>query len=516
MPTTPPTSPTSRTSERPDLADAVAGEVAWLRSRLGADFDLELPSGFDDRPPVTPTLHGDTHRSGDGASAGGSWRPAAPGDAGALVEAYRRGETTPNDMVAECLERIAADDGAIGSVITISASSMEDAAESTARWRSGRAGALDGVPIVVKDIVDTGGLRTTGGSLWLAERVPARDAEVVARLKAAGAVVVAKTNTFELACGNEDAPFGVVHNPYDLERTTGGSSSGTAAAVSSGYVPFGLGSDTGGSIRIPSGYCGLVGLRPTFALVPVDGVLPLAWSFDTVGPMARSVADVALALDVLAPDRSRGGVPASPRVGRLGGWMEEVVEPSVLAGLEAASAALDSAGAVVLPVEWSDVWRCGAVVYVVTMAECADVHRATPLDQLSAPFAARVLVGCELTASELLTARRVGHVLRTQVDALFTDHDLDVVLCAGPIQPAPRLDALDAPIETAAGPVLANWLDTGARTMGPWSVTGLPVLSVPTGRSPDGLPVGVQLVARRGCEDTLFAVGALLESALAG
>ncbi len=127
-----------------------------------------------------------------------------------------------------------------------------------------------------------------------------------------------------------------------------------------------------------------------------------------------------------------------------------------------------------------------------------------------------MLVGCELSASELLTARRVGHVLRAQADALFADHDLDVVLCAGPIQPAPRLDALDAPVDTAAGPVPANWLDTGARTMSPWSVTGLPVLSLPTGRSPDGLPVGVQLVARRGCEDTLFAVGALLEQALAG
>ena len=294
-----------------------------------------------------------------------------------------------------------------------------------------------------------------------------------------------------------------MHNPYDLARTTGSSSSGTAAAVSTGYTPFGLGSDTGGSIRIPSGYCGLVGLRPSFGLVPVDGVLPLAWSFDTVGPMARSVADVALALDVLAPDRSRGAVPTRPRVGRLVGWMEEVVEPSVLAGLEAATAAFATAGLPTVPVEWDDVWRCGAVVYVVTMAECADVHRATPLDQLSPAFAGRVLVGCELTAPELLTARRVGHVLRSQADALFSEHDLDVLLCAGPIQPAPRLDALDAPIETAAGPVPASWLDTGARTMGPWSVTGLPVLSVPTGRSPGGLPVGVQLVARRGCEDTL-------------
>jgi aspartyl-tRNA(Asn)/glutamyl-tRNA(Gln) amidotransferase subunit A len=275
-----------------------------------------------------------------------------------------------------------------------------------------------------------------------------------------------------------------------------------------------LGSDTGGSIRIPSGYCGLVGLRPSFGLVPLDGVLPLAWSFDTVGPMARSVADVALALDVLAPDRSRGGVPSTVRVGRLGGWMEAVLHPAVLAGLERACAALDANGSPVVPVEWDDVWRCGEVVYVVTMAECAGVHRATPLDQLSAPFAGRVLVGSELTAAELLAARRVGQVLRAQADALFTDHDVDVLLCAGPIQPAPRLDALDAPVDTTAGTVPANWLDTGARTMGPWSVTGLPVLSVPVGRSTEGLPVGVQLVARHGCEDTLFAVGALLEQAL--
>jgi aspartyl-tRNA(Asn)/glutamyl-tRNA(Gln) amidotransferase subunit A len=510
----PPISPTTRTSERPDLAEAVAGEIAGLRSRLATAFALDLASGFDDRPPVTPTLHASPRR--DPADEGAPWRPAAPGDAGALVEAYRAGVTDPTEIVAACLERIAADDGDIGSVITISSSAMDDAAVAAARWRDGRAGPLEGVPVVVKDIIDTAGLRTTGGSLWLAERVPARDAEVVARLKAAGAVVVAKTNTFELACGNEDAPFGVVHNPHDLDRTTGGSSSGTAAAVIAGYTPFGLGSDTGGSIRIPSGYCGLVGLRPTFALVPVDGVLPLAWTFDTIGPMARSVADVALALDVLAPDRSRGGVPANVRVGRLGGWMEEVLHSAVLAGLEAACAALEAGGSPVVPVEWDDVWRCGLVVYVITMAECADLHRSTPLDQLSPAFAARVLVGCELTASELLAARRVGHVLRAQADALFADHDVDVLLCAGPVQPAPRLDALDAPVATPDGPVAASWLDTGARTMGPWSVTGLPVLSLPVGRSPEGLPVGVQLVARRGCEDTLFAVGSKLEKALAG
>jgi aspartyl-tRNA(Asn)/glutamyl-tRNA(Gln) amidotransferase subunit A len=510
----PPISPTTRTSERPELAEGVAGEVAGLRDRLTAAFALDLASGFDDRPPVTPTLHGSPLRpaaDGDGPP----WQPSAAGDAGALVEAYRTGVTTPSEIVAACLERIAAEDGEIGSVITISSRSMEDAAAATARWRDGVAGPLEGVPVVVKDIIDTAGLRTTGGSLWLAERVPARDAEVVARLKAAGAVVVAKTNTFELACGNEDAPFGIVHNPYDLDRTTGGSSSGTAAAVSSGYAPFGLGSDTGGSIRIPSGYCGLVGLRPSFGLVPLDGVLPLAWTFDTVGPMARSVADVALALDVLAPDRSRGGVPSPVRVGRLGGWMEAVLDPAVAGGLEAASGALAAGGVPVVPVGWDDVWRCGAVVYVITMAECAELHRSTPLDQLSPAFAARVLVGCELTAAELLTARRVGQVLRAQADALFADHDVDVLLCAGPVQPAPRLDALDAPVTTAGGPVDASWLDTGARTMGPWSMTGLPVLSLPVGRSPDGLPVGVQLVARRGCEDTLFAVGSLLEQALA-
>ena len=168
MPPTPQTSPTSRTSERPDLAEAVAGEVAWLRSRLVGAFDLDLASGFDDRRPVTPTLHGDPHRPGD-IEPGEPWRPDALGDAGALVEAYRAGVTTPPDIVAECLERIAADDGEIGSVITISTASMEDAAASAARWRAGTAGALEGVPVVVKDIVDTAGLRTTGGSLWLAE-----------------------------------------------------------------------------------------------------------------------------------------------------------------------------------------------------------------------------------------------------------------------------------------------------------------------------------------------------------
>ena len=503
----------------PDWYDAAVGELAAVRPMLMAALDLDLPSGFDDRTPVTPASPVHPVAAPKVAIA-----PVAPPsmarwdepwrlDASELLHAYAGDILDPVAVVVDALDRIIAFDDRYHAVLTPNPMVSADALVARDRWRDGTARALEGVPVVVKDIVDTAGLRTTGGSAWLADRVPVADATCVARLRAAGALVLAKTATFELACGDEHNSFGVVRNPWDVAHTSGGSSSGTAAALAAGYAPLGIGSDTGGSIRLPSGYCGLVGLRPTRGLVPTDGVMPLSWSLDVVGPMARSVRDVARTFAVLA-----GAAAAEPmiatapraamprRVGVLVGHLAEVLDPATAVGLDRIVEQLRRLGTSVVEIDWKEAWRCGPLAYAITMAECAEVHRRTPLDRLTAAFAGRVLVGRQLSAIEVLGAHRVAAVLRAQALALLDE--VDLLVSAGPVSPAPRLDALDAPV---AG-VAVNWLDVTARTMAPWSLLGFPVVAYPAGVSPAGLPVGVQLIGPPGGDVGLLDAAALLDA----
>src|SRR6267143_1211810 len=221
--------------------------------------------------------------------------------ASALVHSRRASSV---DLVRACLDRITRHDRELGAFITLTAdSALDEAKRADADLANGvDRGPLHGIPVALKDLYDTAGLRTTGGSRIFADRVPERDSAVVEKLRAAGAVLLGKLNLHEWALGvtNQNPHFGPACNPWDTTRIPGGSSGGSAIAVASGFCYFSLGSDTGGSIRIPASLCGVAGLKPTYGRVSLRGVIPLAWTLDHSGPLARTIGDLALALNAMA------------------------------------------------------------------------------------------------------------------------------------------------------------------------------------------------------------------------
>ncbi len=217
------------------------------------------------------------------------------------VDRLDRGEVSSAELTQNALDRIAALDARLNAFITVlRESALETARDVDARRQHGERGPLLGVPIALKDLFNTAGIRTTAGARILAGNVPDQDATVVRKLREAGAVILGKTNMMEFAYGYPHPDFGETRNPWSLDRTAGGSSGGSAAAVCAGLAYGALGSDTGGSIRSPAAYCGLSGLKPTYGRVSRHGVLPLAWSLDHVGPLTRSSRDAAIIFDAIA------------------------------------------------------------------------------------------------------------------------------------------------------------------------------------------------------------------------
>jgi Asp-tRNA(Asn)/Glu-tRNA(Gln) amidotransferase A subunit family amidase len=379
-------------------------------------------------------------------------------------------------------------------------------------------GPLAGVPVGLKDLIDTAGVRTTCGSRVFDSRTPERDAEVWRLLHVAGAVLLGKLNTHEFAAGvtAENEHYGPVRNPYDLTRMAGGSSGGAAAALAAGLAAVAVGTDTGGSIRIPAACCGVVGLKPTYGLVPADGVYPLAWSLDQAGPITRTVRDAALVLDVLAGTRvepaARAGARgelALIRVGVPEAWLAGAAE-SVLHGFRAALRALEHGGAVVRAVALPDADLLTAVNRVIAYAEGSAWHE--PMLLAGAGYQAgvrpRMEAGRFILAGEYLTAQRLRAAACVRMAALWRTVDI-VVTPTLPV-PAPTLgttaidrDGRPEPIGTAL-----------PRYTAPFSVTGLPALTLPCGQDADGLPIGVQLVAPPREEARLCYVAAALEAAL--
>ncbi|MCU1390291.1 MAG: putative amidase, partial [Ilumatobacteraceae bacterium] len=414
-------------------------------------------------------------------------------DASTLLHRYRAGALTPADAVTACLEAIERDDSAIGAIWAIDHDGAQVAAkESAARFASGTPRLLEGVPIVVKDLLDTAGLRTTGGSRWFADRIPTADADVVADVRAAGAVVIAKTATFELGCGDEDIPFGTVHNPWDLRCTAGGSSAGSAAALAAGHAPLALGTDTGGSIRIPASFCGVVGLKPTLGRLSCAGLLGLSATLDTPGPMARTAADVALLLAALTGSVSTPMLDSlsGVRIGVARPWFCDVLADDVADAFEQALGVLRAAGASVVEVAIVGAGESPTTSFLITLHEAAALYADAPRDLLSVSFADRLRDGASVTAemyADALLSRR--RLIAAALDAFVT---CDAIVVPASVSTAPPLDELDRPV---AG-VPRTWGEVTARTMAMWNVTGLPSVSVPIGLGTDGLPIGMQIVGR--------------------
>lgn len=447
-----------------------------------------------------------------------------------LDQAYKSGQVSPVEVVRHMLDRIAGLDPVLNSYLTVTADhALDQARRAESEIRAGRRiGPLHGVPYAAKDLLDTRGIRTTVGSRILTDNIPARDAAVVEKLSAAGAILLGKTGLHEWAYGitSSNPHFGPVRNPWDPERIPGGSSGGSAAALAAGLCGFSLGSDTGGSIRIPAALCGIAGLKPTFGRVSRRGAFPLGHTLDTLGPFGLTVKDTALVYQAIAgPDKAdpstvekplespRFGPEPSLRgvvIGLPHAFYFENLDPAVDSAVQSALGVLTGLGAEVREVSVPDIELANSLHRLVLLAEATSVHRRR-LDERRDEFGddVRSLLdqGRFVLATDYLDAQRLRRrfcdefcrTLKT-VDAL--------VLPAVPI-PTARIGELEVVVNGKPENVrLAT-----TRNIRALNLTGLPVLSVPCGFHSDGLPIGIQIVGRAFDERRILEIGHAYESA---
>jgi amidase len=447
----------------------------------------------------------------------------------ALRDAVAARELSATEVVSAHLERIEQVNPRVNAIVTIVPErALADAAALDAAAADGRsAGLLQGLPVAVKDLVDTAGIRTTYGSPIYAHHVPVQDALIVERLRAAGAIVVGKTNTPEFGAGSHtfNEVFGVTRNPYDLSRSAGGSSGGAAAALAAGMVPVADGSDLGGSLRNPASFCNVVGLRPTAGRVPSpdssDGWSPMS----QLGPMARNVGDLALLLAAIAGPDARDPlsidtafspeiIPASLTGVRVA-WSQTVdglpVEPLVTEALGPVRQALIEAGADVTDHEpdltgADEVFETfRSLAFWHGMREDAAAHRELVKEEVLAD----ALRGEALSVDELLRAADLRTQLFRRTSALLERFDL---LALPTVQVVPFDAGLRWPA-VVAGMEMERYY-TWMRSCSRITSTTLPALSLPAGFTAEGLPVGVQLVGRHRGEARLLALAAALEARL--
>lgn len=447
-----------------------------------------------------------------------------------FADAYRAGHLSPLDVAERLLEQVGADaqrSPAMRIVVQQHAEDLRAQARASAeRHRQGRPlSPLDGVPVAVKDELDLAGYATTVGTRFLGREAAATDAEVVARLRAAGALLIGKVNMHEIGLGvtGLNPHHGAARNPYDPARATGGSSSGSAAAVAAGYCPVAVGADGGGSIRIPAALCGVVGLKPTFGRMSEHGAAPLCWSVAHVGPIGASVHDVALAYGLMAgpdPKDSNSLYQPTPelaeferrdlkgvRLGVYRAWFEDA-EPAVVAANRDMLARLEEAGATIREVEIPELGLLNVAHSVTIVSEMLTAHagyfaahpEAYGLDTRLSLLLARQLNTTDYLLAQRHRVRLFGHFARvlSQVDAIVTP----ATGCTAPLLP---LDAL------ASGESNLELLDRIMRFVRPANLTGLPAISFPAGYDPLGLPVGMQVIGRAWEEDLLLRIAAAAE-----
>ncbi len=463
-------------------------------------------------------------------------RPAPPADPAGelpflgLVEAaalLRKKKVSPVELTRACLERIERLNPALHAFITVTADTALEQARAAekeiarGRWR----GPLHGVPIALKDLIDTAGVRTTAASAVFQERVPREDAEVVRRLKAAGAVLVGKLNLHEFAYGGSGviSHFGAARNPWNPAHITGGSSSGSAAAVAAGLCYAALGTDTAGSIRLPAACCGIVGLKASYGLVSARGVIPLAWSYDHVGPMARSVADCAAVLEAIAgydaadvtsqplpPADYPAALRARASTLRLG-----VAREFFFAGVEAGIGSAVEKALAVLRGLVREVREVCVPVDADRTAMTAEAwafhapHVAEHPDLYHPETLRRIRTGSEVTAAAYLEKRRELERLRRAAGTIFSGIDL-VVTPTVAIPPPSFAELEQNPQELRPRELLL------LRNTRPFNVLGLPTLSLPCGFTAGGLPVGLQIAGPAGGEAAALALGHAYERVAGG
>ena len=419
---------------------------------------------------------------------------------------------SPVDVVRECLANIEAgrDGNAFISVRT--ADAIEEARQAEADIKQGRyKGPLHGVPIAVKDLVDVAGIPTTSGSA-VPPYVPKQDAPVVRRLRDAGAIVIGKTNLHEFAFGttSDESAFGPVRNPRDPSRSAGGSSGGSAAALAKGMCYGAIGTDTGGSIRIPAAACGIVGLKPTLGELPCDGVVALSGTLDHVGPMALTVADAALLLQGMAGAPLTHVAPAGGalKLAFAGGYFTSALDPDVRAALNGARESFRRSGHAILDVEVRHAeWTADAYLHIV-LPEASYLHAQlldSHADKYCPTVRLRLEMGRYVLAEDYVRALRVRDSLTREVERAL--QGCDALVLPGLAIPAPPIGATTVDVGGTTLPVRAAML----RLTQLFNMTGHPAITVPAGTGTDGLPRSIQFVGHRGRTRRLVEVAAALE-----
>ncbi len=365
---------------------------------------------------------------------------------------------------------------------------------------------LQGIPIAVKDLYNTKGVRTTSGSKFFADNIPTEDAFVVQKIKKAGGQIIGKTNTHEIALGvtNNNPHFGACRNPWDITRTPGGSSGGSAVAVATGMAMAAIGTDTGGSIRIPAALCGVVGLKPTYGRVSLRGILPLSWNLDHAGPITRKVEDAALMLQVMGGYDEQDPTCMKTLPGdysshlmdsmverkialAVGSFIEEVTDPEILEAVRKAAKVLEEQGVIITEVDVDFLKEAALANSLMTQADGAAFHRERMKehpDWFGADVRQRLETGAAFTSSEYALARRTQVEVRRRCELMFDQFDM-LILPTTPIT-APVLEGENA-VERAR---------QLTRFTSPFNLTGLPALTVPCGFSQEELPIGLQIVSR--------------------
>src|SRR3954468_905752 len=443
-----------------------------------------------------------------------------------LAERFRRKDVSPVEITQECLQRIEKLNPGLNAFITVTAESALAEARraeeeiSRGQWR----GPLHGIPIALKDLIDTAGVRTTSASALHADRIPAQDAEVVRRLREAGAVIIGKNNLHEFAYGGSSlvSHFGDVHNPWDVRRIAGGSSGGSAAAVTAGLACAPIGTDTAGSIREPAALCGCVGLKPTYGRVSSRGVIPLSPSLDHVGPLASSVEDAALLLQVIAgydaADLTSAEVEVddyvsvlkegakSLRVGVPREYFFDDLNPEVASALDHALRGIETMVTSIKEVRLA-VPTDRTLQAAESYAYHAENAAKTP-DLYQAETLRRIRTGEKVSGAEYIQRRHELEEARRKIRNVFAEVDV-LVTPTMPI-PAPAIADLKSNSE-ALRPAELKLL----RNTRPFNVWGLPAISVPCGFTQAGLPIGLQIAGPHWREDLVLRLAYAYEQATA-
>ncbi|MGA7193280.1 MAG: amidase [Anaerolineales bacterium] len=414
------------------------------------------------------------------------------------------GMLSPQALTEACshqIERLNPQLNAFITVCDVNASEKEKAAPQ--KMRGGMT--LQNIPFGIKDLFETKGIRTTAGSLFFKDHIPNEDAFVIQKLKAAGAVIMGKTNTHEVALGvtTNNPHFGATRNPWDTARIPGGSSGGSVVAVATGMSLAALGTDTGGSIRIPASLCGVVGLKPTYGRVSLRGVFPLSWNLDHVGPITRSVQDAALVLQIIAGYDPEDPASINMLLGdylshledkikgkkfalAVGSYIEES-DNEVIAAVNETSKVFASLGAKVEQVEMNFLREAALANALMTQADGAAYHRERLTEQpdwFGADIRQRLETGRSYSSTEYSLARHTQAEMKHRFVQFFENYDF-MILPTTPIT-APLIEGNDA-VEQAR---------RLTRLTAPFNLTGLPAISIPCGFNKEGLPIGLQIVAK--------------------